>query len=415
MDATKQLIIVNGKDKTDPIVSCKYRGSKCDVIYDNSPCVYSYNSGNVRTITLKQVIDPKTVIFKYKGATISNADQIRDFGEFYRVVRSGKKELSCGQTDVQISKNCLADAQSGDLFQYFKETAAAISLKTENGINILKFQYDKITAVEESTVLSKYLNLSLPVEQRTLSAPLIFPFGLNQSQKAAVENAFSSQVSIIQGPPGTGKTQTILNIIANAVRNRKSVAVVSNNNSATLNIAEKMEKQGLSFLTAFLGSLQNKRRFLEAQSGSYPNMRSWVLEKEAEEKLNREVSRLSEELNAMLSSRNRIAEIDQELLALKPEQFYFEAYYAGKQGSAVGVRQLSKLSSEKLLSFWLEYEYNAGQKIGFFKKLLISIRFSRAALALFSHIPEVAIPFVQNLYYKNKISELQNEKRLRFL
>ena len=108
-----------------------------------------------------------------------------------------------------------------------------------------------------------------------------------------------------------------------AVRNGKSVAVVSNNNSATLNVAEKMEKQGLSFLTAFLGSLQNKRRFLEAQSGSYPDMQSWDLEKEAEEKLNREVSLLSEELNAILSFRNRIAEIEQELLELKPEQFYF--------------------------------------------------------------------------------------------
>ena len=411
MDASKQLIIVNGKDKTDSVVSCQYRGRKCDIVYDNSPRVYSYNSGNVRIIKLKQIIDPKTVIFKYKGATVSNADQIRDFGEYCRVIRTGKKELSCRRADVQISKNCLAEAQSGDLFRYFKETAAAISLKTENGNNILSRQYDKITAVEECTVLSRYLNSTLPVEQRILAKPLIFPFGLNQSQKVAVENAFSSQVSIIQGPPGTGKTQTILNIIANAVRNGKSVAVVSNNNSATLNIAEKMEKQGLSFMTAFLGSLQNKSRFLEAQSGAYPDMRFWGLEKDAEEKLNGEVSRLSEELNSMLSSRNRIAEIEQELLALKPEQFYFEEYYAGKQITAIDTRQLSKLSSEKLLSLWLEYEYSAGQKIGFFKKLLFGIRFSRPALALFSHVPEEAIPFVQDLYYKNKISELQEEKQ----
>jgi replication-associated recombination protein RarA len=69
---------------------------------------------------------------------------------------------------------------------------------------------------------------------------LIYPFGVNQSQKAAVENAFSSQISIIQGPPGTGKTQTILNIIANAVLQNKTIAVVSNNNSATLNVVEKM-------------------------------------------------------------------------------------------------------------------------------------------------------------------------------
>ena len=411
MDSSKQLIIVNGKDKTESIVSLQYHGSKCDVVFDNSSRVYSYNSSNVRIIKLKQTIDPNAIIFKYKGSIISDIEQVRDFGEFYRVVRTGKKELSCKRTDVQISQNCLAEAKSKELFQYFKDTATAVSLKTENGINILKLQYDKISAVDDCTVLSRFLKPSLPVEKRNRTVPLIFPFGLNQSQKVAVENAFSSQVSIIQGPPGTGKTQTILNIIANAVRNGKSVAVVSNNNSATLNVAEKMEKQGVDFLTAFLGSLKNKNRFLEAQTGTYPNMQSWILDSESKNALDRDVAQLSEELTTMLNSRNRIAEIDQELLALKPEQFYFEKYYEGKRTVRIDPKQLSKLTSGKLLSLWLEYEFNSGKKIGFLKKVFISIRFSRAALSLFSHVPEDAIPFVQDLYYKNKIAELCEEKK----
>ena len=411
MDTSRHLILINGEDKTDSIVSCQPHGNKCDVVYNNSTRTYSYNSCNVRIIKLKREIDPQTVIFKYKGITINNIEKIHDFGEFYRVIRSGKKELSCKRLDVEILNNCLADTHSGELFQYFKESAAAISLKTENGINILSRQYDKIEAVEECTVLSRYLRPAFSVEQRTLSMPLIFPFGLNQSQKIAVENAFSSQISIIQGPPGTGKTQTILNIIANAVRNGKSVAVVSNNNSATVNVAEKLEKQGLSFLTAFLGSLQNKSKFLEAQSGTYPDMGSWVLDKETEEKLNKEVLKLSEELNSMLASRNRIAEIDQELLALKPEQFYFDEYYDSKRSVRVDAQQLSKLTSGRLLDLWIEYEYNAGQRMGLFKKFVFRIRFSKAALVLLSHLPEEAIPFLQDLYYKNKISELLEEKQ----
>ena len=51
--------------------------------------------------------------------------------------------------------------------------------------------------------------------------------------------ALTNQISVIQGPPGTGKTQTILNIIANLLRDKKSVLVVSNNNSATENVLEK--------------------------------------------------------------------------------------------------------------------------------------------------------------------------------
>jgi len=57
---------------------------------------------------------------------------------------------------------------------------------------------------------------------------LIYPFGLNESQLAAVEQAFRSQVSVIEGPPGTGKTQTILNILANIVLRGQTVAVLSN-------------------------------------------------------------------------------------------------------------------------------------------------------------------------------------------
>lgn len=412
MDAFDQLIIINGEDKTDSIHSLQFYDSKCDIVFSNSSRVYRYNRNNVRVAQLRQIIDPNTIIFKYKGTVLADIEQVRDFGEFYRVVRVGKKELSCMSSDVQISKNCLADAQSKALFQYFKSTATAISLKTENGINILKGQYDKITAVDGQTVLSSFLDPSLPVEKREYTAPLIFPFGLNQSQGIAVQNAFSSQVSIIQGPPGTGKTQTILNIIANAVMYGSSVAVVSNNNSAIQNVAEKMEREGLSFLTAFLGSLKNKDNFLNEQTGMYPDMRSWTLDAESQHILEMDVEGLSQELNTMLESKNRIAEVEQELLALKPEQFYFETYY--RSGKLVGIdaKAFSQLTSKKLLSLWLEYEFNSGKKIGFFKKLFFSIRFSKIALSLFSYAPEEAIPFLQDLYYKQRLTELQQEKEL---
>ena len=413
MDAGKKtLIIVNGKDRTDSIVSCQYVGSKCNIVYDNSPKVYSYNATNVKQLKLVQIIDPKSVIFKAKGRTVADIDQILYFGEFYRIIRANRKDLSYHKSDVEISKNCLYEAQSRELFTYFKETASAISLKTDNGINILEQQYQRIQSVEDTTVLAKYLDPSSPVETRNECRSLIYPFGLNQSQKKAVGNAFSSQVSIIQGPPGTGKTQTILNIIANAVRKGKTVAVVSNNNSATQNVAEKLEKQGLSFLTAFLGSLHNKEQFLQAQTGLYPNMSGWVLRKEVFEKLNAEVQQLSNELDGMLHSRNRIAQIEQELLALKPEQFYFEEYYKTKGKVGSGSASLANLPSGKLLTLWLEYENNAEKKLGFFKRLLIAFRFSRASLAIFKHIPEEAIPFLQDLYYKTRLHELQEEKKM---
>ncbi len=78
----------------------------------------------------------------------------------------------------------------------------------------------------------------------------------------AVNIALTNQISVIQGPPGTGKTQTILNIIANLLKDRKSVLVVSNNNSATENVLEKLSKNGLSFLVAPLGKKRIKKLLL---------------------------------------------------------------------------------------------------------------------------------------------------------
>ena len=405
------LIIVNGKEKTDSIVSCNFRGGKCDIVYNGSSRVYSYNSTNVRILKLVKEIDPKSVIFKAKGYTYAEIDQILYFGDYYRIIRANRKDLSFHKNDVELLKNCLYEAKSQELFDYFKETASALSLKTDNGVNILELQYNKITAVEDTTVLAKYLDASIPVATRADNHDLIYPFGLNRSQKKAVENAFSSQISIIQGPPGTGKTQTILNIIANAVRKGKTVAVVSNNNSATQNVVEKLEKQGMSFITAFLGSLHNKEQFLLSQTGMYPSMGGWILQKEARDKLSAEVQQLSEELNNMLDSKNRIAQIEQELLALKPEQFYFEEYYKTKGKVAIDSSAFSKLPSPKVLSLWLEYEHNADKKLGFFKRLLIALRFNKAALAVFKYIPEETIPFLQDLFYKTKLRELQGEKQ----
>ena len=265
MDPRKRLIIIKGKDQTDSVASFQFHDGKCEVVYTSAPNkTYSFQSSNVEILPLKKKIDPAQVIVIANGQAISGIDEILDFGGYYRIVRNGKRDLSFYRSEVQFQQNCLADGKNQEAFQYFKETAAAISLVAENGINILSMQYDKIQQVSEDTVLASYLAPQKDVKMPQMPEAVIYPFGLNQSQKLAVERALSSKISIIQGPPGTGKTQTILNIIANVVRSGKTVAVVSNNNSATHNVVEKLEKKNAAFLTAFLGSLANKEKFLDA-------------------------------------------------------------------------------------------------------------------------------------------------------
>lgn len=315
-----QLLIANGVDITGSVQSYYFQYDKCHIKFINTDKVYSYNASNVQILNLQQRIDPKNTIVFASGRKITDIDEILDFGPFYRIVLKNKDILRFNQSEVKIIYNCLADEEIESLFDYFKETAKRVSLVTDDGDNILYKQYEKISFVSNDTALASYLNTANYPQQYSVQSLLIYPFGINQSQKQAVENAFSSQVSIIQGPPGTGKTQTILNIIANVVFNNKTVAVVSNNNSATMNVVEKLKKKGLSFITAFLGSSENKNSFLTGQSGKYPNMAGWKLDSESERKLSEEIKILSKELDKMLIKKNRIAEIEQTLLELKPEQ-----------------------------------------------------------------------------------------------
>ena len=410
MDGKKYMLLINGQDKTDSVASFRFQDGMCEVVYNSSPKLYHYRAEKVQLLKVQSRIDSSQFIITVDGNPFSQVDEILDFGPFYRFLRTGKTALTYPKSQVELQKNCLTNQKQASVFEYFKETAAAVSLVAEGGLNILSAQYERIKSVSDATVLSCYLDSSKKPAVRTLPEAVIYPFGLNQSQKTAVENALSSQVSIIQGPPGTGKTQTILNIISNAVRNGQTVAVVSNNNSATLNVAEKLEKKGLSFLTAFLGSRANKEHFLEAQTGQYPDMSAWVLEPEEKSQLDQEVTVLSKELSEMLNAKNRIAAIEQELLQLTPEQHYFSEYYnTYAQAPKNGVKGLS---SQKILSLWLEYEQHAQQesKLGLLQKISILFRFNRSALKVFLQTPELVIPYLQRQFYVVHRQELAEER-----
>ena len=408
MNPEKQLVFINGKDRTESVASMEYTGDgRCRIRFEGAPKVYTYSSRNIKTLKPVRTIDPSTVIVYVRGNAVGAMEKIIDYGTCYCFYGNGHWFPACAKTEVTLAKNCLADGNVRTLFDYFKETAAAVGIVVEQGQNLLSLQYSKIKGISDETVLSKYFAQKGP-ELLAGCQELLFPFGLNQSQIAAVENAFSSQISIIQGPPGTGKTQTILNIIANAVLNGKTVAVVSNNNSATANVAEKLGKHDLSFIAAFLGSVDNKNRFLEHQP-PYPNMNSWVLSQEDRKRITEQINALRAELDKMLEARNRIAAIEQQRLVLEPEQTYFETYYVSCPNIEQGFRSLRKLSSAKLSALWAFFEEKATH-LSFWDRLYLLLQYGRRSIVLMKHEATEAIPLLQHLFYEKKLEELQGEK-----
>ncbi|MEA2015870.1 MAG: AAA domain-containing protein [Actinomycetota bacterium] len=298
------------------------------------------------------------------------------------------------------------------MMSYFHQLAEEISICTDDGKNILGEQYKKIKTVSDKTILPHYFDPDTPIETRALPDTLIYPFGLNESQKTAVENAFSSQISIIQGPPGTGKTQTVLNIVANVILKNKTIAVVSNNNYAISNVLEKLDKYGLSFFAASLGKQENKKNFVKDQTGKYPNMKEWALKKNVGLEIYKSIKKLNDEINNMLSYKNRIAIIKQNLSELKTQQHYFSEYFQELKYKSIIVPAITSLSSKKLESLRDEFELlmKREKSPGIWQKLIGMFKYGISSLSLYKKSVYEVIPFLKKQLYETKIKELNIEK-----
>ena len=72
---------------------------------------------------------------------------------------------------------------------------------------------------------------------------------LNQSQKEAVKRSLKAEdFSLIQGPPGTGKTMTAIEIINQAVKEKKDILATADSNVAVDNLVERLVNMGTEVL-----------------------------------------------------------------------------------------------------------------------------------------------------------------------
>lgn len=271
-DPRENRIIIDGEDKTDSVERCWYtsRPNRCHIIFCNFPKTYSYVPSKVLWLKDPVVFDPQHCHLLYKGRRIKPLSYIAAFQQgsrrFWYVEYANGTGAHYKGSEVELVRSCLEEPPAQDRFAYLREVAELNPPKTDDGQKLLLMQYQKIDFVSDRSAAALYLNPGKDSPRQFPVPPLIYPFGCNASQQRTIQAAFGNQISIIQGPPGTGKTQTILNIVANLVVQEKTVLVVSNNNSAIENVVEKLEKQGLGFLTALLGSRERKTAFVETQA-----------------------------------------------------------------------------------------------------------------------------------------------------
>lgn len=425
---SENLIIIKGQIKTSEIESCQNNNGNYSIIFRNSSSVYSYKEENVIWLTHPDKPDPANYQIATQRRILSNIETLSIFksdSESYWHIRfQNGKEYDYKGKDLQITRSCLAETCSKDIFGYLKKVAEVNELKADDGTKLLAKQYEKINFIADNRAIAVYLNPQKYKLQTQSTPTLIFPFGCNASQQKAVQTAFENQISVVQGPPGTGKTQTILNIIANILVRGKTVQVVSNNNSAIVNVLEKLSKYDMGFIVALLGSTANKEKFIETQEEEkqYPeNFESWH-DAETEQPLFLDkIHHQTEELKSIFSKQERLAMARQEIQALKIEwQHYLQEF--GTKESTTKLRRNS--NSAALLNLWNEcQQFAEKEQTSSFRGIAAFIQrlkwlFFRFKSKTVCEIPDKnfykremssIIADFQILFYQTKHSELEVE------
>lgn len=354
----RHLIYIDEKDETTRIASYSHRGNKYIIVFKNNDKEYAYNSDRVRVV-----------------------------------------------------RTAISEDKAYNIFNYLGKIADAVGLRTKEGDNILAKTYQRISFIPEDCILANYLNGTMPRINSNNQPDGIFPFGFNISQKDAVLKAFSSPISVIEGPPGTGKTQTILNIIANAVMRGQSVAIVSGNNSAIKNVHEKLDKNGIGFIAALLGSTENKTAFINSQT-NIPDLSAFHLPDRKKAEIKEKIQNIFPWLIECLLKKNELASLKRNLDHAKTEYRHFLNTF--KEQTAVSVKFKKSITGDALLSLWSSINHQAEKKkgFGFIKRLAFRIKYGIKDKSFYTYSFEKKIGIVQSKYYSTRIAELTKQERI---
>ena len=301
--------------------------------------------------------------------------------------------------------------QSANVFEYIKQIAELCDIRNEeNGEKILPNKFKKISYVGDDVALAKYLNPSTvhTFNEKENYIP-IFPFGCNNSQYQAVKKAMENQISVIQGPPGTGKTQTILNIIANIILQGKTVQIVSNNNSATNNVYEKLcsPKYNLGFIAATLGKSENKKSFIQNQNENYPDFLSWTLDGNRDNVKNK-ILEESEQLKNVFDKQERLASLRQENAQIETEFEYFKQYVEETDVEIQKLNIKKSFGSKQWMELWQECQFISEEKnrINFWFKIKAFFKYGVTNWKFYNQDISKIITTFQFMYYDTKKNEL---------
>lgn len=421
MDCQKYLFMVWNKkdgifvDKTSEIKRYQYSNGYYKIYYENPEKPYNYQCQHIQFFKDPIVMNGQEQLFYLDDRPVEDVKTALQFGSKYlKIFHNNGYVQTVSTSSVLVENNVLNKKDALNRLNYFKALAKEMGEKKDSDEGFLEREYKKLRSVSPRSVLAMYLEPEKFCVNESEKRNAFFPFSFNISQKEAAEKALQGPISVIEGPPGTGKTQTILNIIANIVMDGKNVAVVSNNNSATHNVLEKLDKEGVGFIAAYLGKKENKKHFFDTQTGKYPNMRGWkALDFNERLKLKNNLLESQRQLNEKLEIKNRLAELRVDRGNLQTERDHFRTYYQGAVPDIMPYRSLYSLKSKDILAILASIEKTKKDRKEYplWIKLKNLVRYGIVSFGIYKENDDKLVAFFKNEFYSRRWNELETEIR----
>lgn len=206
--------------------------------------------------------------------------------------------------------------------------------------------------------------------RRTAAYPItLISKNINMDQLLAINNAMKYPVAYIQGPPGTGKTNTIINTIATAFFNERTVLFASYNNHPIDSVYEKLSSmryrgKKIPFPILRLGNNDNMKECVKNIQKIYEDVKSvsvfeGTLDRNKDERKNRarRLSELLKKYEEYLDLKEREETINcildyEKKKSTTMQMIPFEADLGGRQRNQIGkkLQSIGEISEGKAIS-----------------------------------------------------------------
>jgi AAA domain/Protein of unknown function (DUF2726) len=398
------------EDKTRDVSEIRAKGQQIEIVFIRSNKTFSYGRDRVRILRNPQrygLREGERV--EANGSTWPSATEVLAFtgaGDawsriFYRT-QAGEDYRTYPASQVRVITSATETPAVASVLHYWRTVVTRLPRGDP-----LRLGYEKLAFVHPESVLNSFLSGS-PIEARPQDIAHIFPFRCNLSQRAAVEKALTSSVSVIEGPPGTGKTETILNLIANIVAvQHMTVGIVSFGNAAVDNIRDKLDELGFGHVIGNLGRREKREGFFARQAARNTQVAQFLARAPDPPDLV-QLADLDRRLRALQSAERIRADRRQALDAHLLELRHFEDHLHRDELPDLAGLPLLRRSADRVLGYLAESEMElAGIHPGPLRRIRNYFRYG--SVRGLDPADTTVVLRLQLAYYHKRIAELERE------